>query len=153
MVAASGGGSAELAAEIGDGLIGTAPDAELVSAFRDRPDGDEAHAYAELTVCWSEDADEGLRIALERWPNAGLPGTLSAELATPADFEQAATLVRAGDLRGSVVTGPDPEPYIDLASTYARAGYDGVWFHQVGVDQEGFTAFARKELLSAVNDL
>jgi G6PDH family F420-dependent oxidoreductase len=150
MVAASGERSAELAADIGDGLIGTAPDAELVSVFRERFEGDGARAYAEITVCWSEDADAGLRLVLERWPNAALPGALSVELPMPSDFEQAAALVRPEDVRGSVVTGPDPEPYVEMVRRYERAGYDGVWFHQVGVDQEGFTAFAAKELLPAL---
>lgn len=151
MVAAGGERSVELAAEIGDGLIGTAPDQDLVSRFRERCEADGARAYAEITVCWSEDPDEGLRTVLERWPNAALPGALSVELALPTDFEGAATLVRPDDLRGSVVTGPDPGPYVEMVRTYSRAGYDAVWFHQVGTDQEGFTDFAAKELLPALS--
>ena len=56
MVAASGEASAELAAEIGDGMIGTSPDPDLVSVFRERSGADGARAYAEITVCWSERA-------------------------------------------------------------------------------------------------
>jgi len=148
-VAASGSESASLAAEVGDGFIGTSPDGELVQAFREgAPDG--ARAYAEVGVCWSGNPEEGLRTALERWPNQGLPGALSAELALPAHFEQATELVRIDDLRNTVVVGPDVDPYIERVRTYEEAGYDGVWFHQIGTDQEGFATFAERELLPAL---
>ncbi len=58
----------------------------------------------------------------------------------------------ASDLR-TIVTGPDPKPYVDMAGTYADAGYDGVWFHQVGTDQEGFAGFAERELLPEISGL
>lgn len=148
-VAAGGEQAAQLAGEIGDGLIGTAPDDAVVSTFRQGA-GADAHAYAEITVCWSEDPEQGLRTALERWPNAALPGALSTELALPEHFEQAAELVRLDDLRGSVVTGPEPDPYIEMVRRYVEAGYDGIWFHQIGTDQEGFATFAQKELLPAL---
>jgi len=149
-VAASGTAAASLASEIGDGLIGTSPAADMLSTFRDGADA-ESRAYAEITVCWSEDAEEGLRTALERWPNAAVPGALNTELALPEHFEQAASLVRLDDLRGSVVTGPQLDPYVELVRSYEEAGYDGVWFHQIGVDQEGFATFAEKELLPTLS--
>ena len=127
-------------------MIGTSPDRELIASFRDGA-GTDARAYAEVTVCYDEDAERGLKTVLERWPNAALPGALNTELPLPEHFEQAAGLVKLDDLRQTVVTGAEPAPYIDAAHTYAEAGYDGVWFHQVGIDQEGFTSFARKELL------
>jgi len=149
MVAAGGPEAARLAAEIGDGMIGTSPKDELVGAFREGA-GSGGRAYAEIGACWSLDPDEGLRTALERWPNAGLPGSLSTELAMPAHFEDASSLVGTDELRGSVVVGSDVEPYLERAQRYAEAGYDGVWFHQIGTDQDGFCAFAEKELLPAL---
>lgn len=132
-------------------MIGLAPDEELVTAYRRDADAG-ARAYAEITVCWSGDADDGAQTALRLWPHAGLPGAMSAELALPAHFEAAAELVSAGDLR-TIVTGPDPKPYVDMAGKYADAGYDGVWFHQVGTDQEGFAGFAEPELLPEISGL
>ena len=34
--------------------------------------------------------------------------------------------------------GPDPQPYVDQIEKYADAGYDHVYLHQVGPDQQGF---------------
>ena len=152
MVAAGGPVAAQLAADVGDGMIGTSPDPDLVAAFREGADPG-ARIYAEMGVCWSPDPDEGLRTAVERWPNAGLPGSLSTELAMPAHFEQAASLVRADQLSGSVVVGAEVGPYVDRAREYVEAGYDGLWFHQIGTDQDGFCTFAEKELLPALASL
>jgi G6PDH family F420-dependent oxidoreductase len=150
MVAAGGPAAAQLAADIGDGMIATSPNGELVAAFREGADPG-TRAYAEIGVSWSSDPDEGLQTAVERWPNAGLPGALSTELAMPAHFEDAAALVGAEQLKDSVVVGPDVEPYVERARQYADAGFDGVWFHQIGTDQDGFCAFAEKELLPALS--
>jgi coenzyme F420-dependent glucose-6-phosphate dehydrogenase len=149
-VAAAGLASASLAGAVGDGMIGLGPDDELVSAFRERA-GADAPAYAEVSVCWGDDPQQGLKTALARWPIVGLPGDLGAELPMPAHFEQAASLVRLDDVRGKVITGPDPQPYVDMVRRYADAGYDAVWFHQIGVDQPGFTEFFRDELRPALD--
>jgi len=84
------------------------------------------------------------------WPNLALPGSLNTELALPKHFEDATALVREDDLRRDVVLGPEIGDYLGSVEAYDRAGYDGVWFHQVGDDQEGFTAFAERELLPSL---
>ncbi len=149
LVSASGSEAVSLAAEIGDGLIGTAPDGELISRYR-AEGGDGRVAYGEITVCWDEDPDRALSTVMRCWPNLALPGSLNAELALPKHFEDATSLVREDDLRPAVVVGPELDDYLASIEAYERAGYDGVWFHQVGDDQEGFTTFAEKELLPAL---
>jgi G6PDH family F420-dependent oxidoreductase len=148
-VAASGQASATLAGEIGDGMIGTAPDADLLATFH-RGSGEGRSARAELTVCWAEDPDAALETVMRCWPNVALPGSLTAEIALPDHFGDATKLVGHEDVRGSVVVGPDVDDYVEAVRTYERAGYDGVWFHQVGADQQGFADFARKDLLPAL---
>ncbi|TMB98080.1 MAG: LLM class flavin-dependent oxidoreductase [Chloroflexi bacterium] len=46
---------------------------------------------------------------------------------------------RAGG--GAVVCGPNPENHLDGIRRYVEAGYDHVYIHQVGPDQEGFFRF------------
>jgi coenzyme F420-dependent glucose-6-phosphate dehydrogenase len=73
MVAAGGPEAARLAAEIGDGLIATAPDEETIDAFASA--GSESKPrYGQLTVCWAESESEARRIAYDHWPNAALKG-------------------------------------------------------------------------------
>jgi coenzyme F420-dependent glucose-6-phosphate dehydrogenase len=106
-VAASAPNAAELAGRVGNGLIGTAPKGELVERFTGAGGG--GPRIAMLTVCWAESEEEARRTALEWWPNAGLKGELSQELATPEHFEQAAANVREEDVAELIVCGPDAE--------------------------------------------
>ena len=146
MVAAGGEQSAELAGNIGDGLISTAPKAELVNTFRENG-GKGKPCYGQLTVCWAESEAEARRTAYEIWPNAGLQGELTQELPTPAHFEQAVSTVREEDVTERVVCGPDPQKHLALIRKYVEAGFDHVYIHQVGPDQEGFFRFYQREIL------
>ncbi len=149
LVAGSGPKAVELAGRIGDGFIGLAPQPELVEQF-ESAGGHGKPKVAQLHVCWSEDEREARRTALEQWSNAGLGGELSQELPTPAHFAQAAETVREDDVCGSIPCGPELEQYLDSVRQYLDAGFDHLYFHQIGEDQEGFFAFAERELLPAL---
>jgi G6PDH family F420-dependent oxidoreductase len=146
MVAASGPKAATLAGEIGDGFIGTAPDAETIQTF-EQAGGKGKPRYGQLTVCWAKDEASARKTALEIWPNAGIPGELSQELPQPAHFEQAAQLVTEDKIAESIVCGPDPQRHIEEIQKYADAGYDHIYIHQVGPDQAGFMNFYQREIL------
>jgi G6PDH family F420-dependent oxidoreductase len=146
MVAASGPEAAELAGEIGDGLVATAPDADLVATF-DRAGGDGKPRYAQLTVCWGRDEQQAIETALRVWPNAALKGTLGQELPLPSHFEQAATMVTRADIADVVVCGPDPDRHRAAVQEYVDAGFDHVYVHQIGDDQEGFLRFYERVIM------
>jgi len=103
-----------------------------------------------MHVCWADDEAEARRTAHELWPNAGLKGALGQELARPVFFEQAAEMVSEDDVAEAVPCGPDPGPILEQISAYGDAGFDHVYIHQIGPDQEGFLSFAARELLVAV---
>ena len=144
-VAGSGPRMAELAGRIGDGFIGTDPDAEIVDAYR-RAGGD-GPRYAQVTVCWAPDEASARRTAREWWPTAAIHGNASQELALPEDFEAIAQLVKEADVAEAIPCGPAPEPILEAIGRYADAGYDHVYLHQVGPDQRGFLEFAARELV------
>lgn len=144
-VAAGGPEAAELAGRVGDALVSTAPDASLVEAFRGA--GGDGPRYGQLTVCWAEDEAQARRTAHEWWPNAALQGPLSQELPLPSDFEETAAMVTEDDVAEVVVCGPDVERFLDAIAEFERAGFDHVYLHQVGPDQEGFLRFCERELL------
>jgi coenzyme F420-dependent glucose-6-phosphate dehydrogenase len=146
MVAAKGKRAAELAGRIGDGLIGTAPDTEMMRQF-EQAGGEGKPRYGQITVCWAKDEAEAKRTAREWWPNAAIPGELSVELPLPRHFEQAAELVTERHLAEGMPLGPDPERYLDAVREYANAGYTHVYLHQVGPDQEGFFGFFEREVM------
>jgi coenzyme F420-dependent glucose-6-phosphate dehydrogenase len=149
-VAASGPESARLAGQIGDGLISTAPQREVVDAFAEGGGAPDAPRYGQLTVCWARDDATARRTALEWWPNAAVHGELSVELALPVHFEQASQDVTEEQVAQSIVCGPDPEPHVARIRAFAEAGFDHVYVHQVGPDQEGMLEFYAREILPAL---
>jgi coenzyme F420-dependent glucose-6-phosphate dehydrogenase len=145
-VAAAQPNAAELAGRIGDGFVGVAPDEELVQKFEENG-GSGKPRYGHLTVCWAESEDEAKRIAYENWPNAGLEGPLSQELALPAHFQAASEMVEPDDLAETMPLGPDADRYLEQIKAFEDAGFDHVYIHQVGPDQDGFIRFAQRELM------
>ena len=143
-VAAAQPKAAELAGRLGDALINTSPDGEVVDAYRSA--GGDGPRYGQLTVCWNEDEAAARKTALEVWPNAAAPGRLSQELPLPSDFEAVAELVTEDAIAAQIVCGPDPAQYRKRIAEYADAGYDHLAIHQVGPDQMGFLDFYEREL-------
>jgi coenzyme F420-dependent glucose-6-phosphate dehydrogenase len=146
VMAAGGPAAAELAGRIGDGLVSTAPEADLVDAFSKA--GGHGPRFGQLTVCYAETESDARRTALEWWPNAGLRGPLGQELPLPSDFEQAATMVDEETIAQSVVCGPDPDAHLEGIRKFADAGFDHVYVHQVGPDQDAFFDFYATEVLA-----
>ncbi len=145
-MAAAGPRAAELAGRACDGLISTAPNAELVRTF-DAAGGKDKPKIAQLAVCWAEDEATARRTAHTWWPTAAIRGELSQELPLPRHFEQAAQLVREEDVAQAVVCGPDPGRHLAALQEFLDAGFDRVYVHQVGPDQEGGIRFYQREIL------
>jgi coenzyme F420-dependent glucose-6-phosphate dehydrogenase len=146
LVAVAGESSVELAARVGDGLVGTAPVAESVEQFRSEG-GEGKPTYGQLHVCWAEDEEAAKQMALEQWPNAAISGSYFVELPLPAHFEEAAEVLDVEDVAESVVCGPDPERHWTAIQEYVDVGYDHVYVHQIGPEQNGFFDFYEREVL------
>ena len=152
MVAASGTRAAKLAGEIGDGLIGTAPEAETVKTFDAGRRGASRPHYAQVTVCWDTDEKRARKTAHEMWPTAGIPGEAGQELPNPAHFEQLAKIVTEDMIAERVVCGPDVDRHVEAIQKYVDAGFDHVYVHQVGPNQEGFIEAYAGDILPKVRD-
>jgi G6PDH family F420-dependent oxidoreductase len=148
-VAAGGPKAAELAARAGDALIATEPDSELVTAYEDA--GGRGPRYGQVTVCVADSVEEATRIAHEWWPNAALPSPLSQELPQPAHFESAAESVQPEDVAKVVVCGRDLDAHHEAIERFVDAGFDHVYVHQVGPDQESFFRLYEHELLPVLS--
>ena len=143
-VAAGQPNAAELAGRIGDGLISTSPDADIVEKFgqKDKP------KLAMMHVAYDSDEDAALKRAHELWPNTSLEGSLSQELPTPADFEEAAPMVSRDDVAEQTPHGPDPERYLAQIRKFEDAGFTHVYIHQIGENQKEFCEWAARNLLT-----
>ena len=143
-VSGTGPKSAEKAGELGDGLVSTAPVEEFVEGFRDAGEGPR---YGQMTVCYAEDEEEAKETAATYWPNTAIPGELSWELPTPKHFEAAAAAIGDEAVAEQVVTAPDADAHLEKIQTFVDAGFDHVYVHQIGPNQEGFVDFYESEVL------
>ena len=129
-------------------MICTAPDADLVKKFQSvwarKP------CYGQFAVCVDADEQRARATALERWPNAAIPGDLKWELPLPEHFEEAAKLVDEEMVAERVVCGADPQKHLDKISEFVDAGFDHICVHQIGPDQEAFFRFYEQEILPEV---
>jgi G6PDH family F420-dependent oxidoreductase len=142
-VAAAQPQAAELAGRIGDGLISTSPDEEVVQKF-----GQDKPKLGMMHVAYDTDKDAALKRAHELWPNTSLQGSLGQELPTPSDFEAAAPMVSPEDVAESTPHGPDPEPYLEQIGKFEQAGFTHVYLHQIGENQKEFCDWAARNLLN-----
>lgn len=151
IVSGFGPKATELAARIGDGYWGHSPDHESVDRYR--ANGGAGPCYAQLNVCWAEDAVAARKTVHDVWPNGGVTGQLSQDLPTWTHFEQAAAMVDEDEATRSIPCGPDVDAVIESVRKYLSAGYDHLYFHQIGPDQDGFFRFWTQDLQPALAGL
>src|SRR6266496_273813 len=146
IISAFGPKSAELAGRVGDGFVSAEPDKQLVEMFRSgqhlqRP------TYAQLDVSFDTDAERAAKRVKEQWPQGGVAGQAITELRLPQYFEQAAKPLTVEQVSKDVVCGNTIEDYLKQVRLYRDAGYDHIYFHNIGADQQAFLAFAYDMLL------
>jgi G6PDH family F420-dependent oxidoreductase len=149
VVSGLGPRAATLAGRIGDGYMHVRPQAELVEAFR-QAGGDGKPCYGKLNVCVAADDAQARRIAHEMWPTSGLRGELNQQLATPEHYEQATATVREEDVAKSTLCSADPDRHLAALTQFGHAGFDHVFVHQFGRDQERMIALYEESVLPRV---
>jgi len=147
-VAASGEKMAKIAARISDGMISTAPDPKVIETFHEA--GGTGPLIGQMSVCWAESEDKARKTALEWWPLAALHGEVSQELPNPSQFTDLAKSVTEDQIAESILCSPDAGQHLERIQKYADAGYDHVYIHQIGPDQDGFIDFMARDVMPRV---
>ncbi len=151
IVSAFGPDAIELAARLGDGLWSHGTESALVDRYLEAGGG--GPRYAQLSLCWDHDEAAARKTVHQVWPTKALPGQLSQDLLSPSHFEQAVQLVDEDAATESTPCGPHVEPIIELVQEFVNAGFDHVYFHQIGPDQYGFLEFWQDKLRPALAEL
>ncbi|MGW1373592.1 LLM class F420-dependent oxidoreductase [Streptomyces sp. NPDC002446] len=152
-VAVSGERSCEIAGRLGDLVIATEPEGELLAAF-DRHGGVGKPRVGQLPVCYDPDQQAAIRRAHEqfRWMLGGW--RVNAELPGPAGFDGATRFVRPEDVAAAVPCGADVGRFVDAVRPYVDAGFTEVALVQIGGGhQEPFLDWAESTLLPALRAL
>lgn len=138
-----------------DGLITVNQPVDLlrrvVDAFR-QGGGENKPMYLQVHLSWAEDEEEAHRIAYEQWKTNVFGSSLAWELETPAQFDAAAHFVRTADVGGSVLVSPDLHRHVSWLAELADLGFDRLFLHHVGQEQERFIeAFGDKVIPELVS--
>ncbi len=118
----------------------------LVEAFRAGGGKDKPLAL-QLQVSWARTVDEARHAAWDQWRNATVQPDLLAELRTPEEFDEATLNVKPGDIDDVIPLVTQGRHLLDLINGCAGCGFDEVYVHSVGRDQNGFINFMRDEVL------
>jgi G6PDH family F420-dependent oxidoreductase len=152
-VAVSGPRSIERFAPLGDHLITTVPDGDVVQQWSQKHTGP-SRVIGQLPVCWDPDKDAAVRRAHEqfRWFAGGW--NVNADLPTPAGFHAATQFVRPEDVAESIACGPDLDELAESARPFLEAGFTDLAIVQVGDEQQDrFLAEAAGPLLERMRAL
>ncbi len=150
-VAISGGRSAAIAAELGDGIFATEPKPELPQAYADA--GGAGPRYVEVPLAWAPDEQAAVESA-HRLFRFGITGwKIQSELPNPINFEAATQFVTEDDMREVFALGPDVEAHVRVARQFAEAGFDRLVLVNAGPDPDGFFEFFATELADRMRAL
>lgn len=143
-VAAGGRRAATLAAELGDGLFATEPEAQIVATYAKH--GGVGPRFAEVPLSWAQDEGSAAASAYEKF-RFGLTGwKVQSELPNPVNFEAATAFVNEDHILASFGCGPDPARHLEVARDYVDAGFDNLILTNAGPDPDGFFEFFAQTL-------
>lgn len=144
-IAVSSADTAGRFGELGDHLITTEPDSDILDGWSGSAD---ARKIGQIPICWGPDKDAAIETAHEqfRWFAGGW--AVNADLPTPHGFAGASQFIRPEDVAEQIACGPDLDELAASVKEYEAAGFTDVAIVQVGdASQAQFLAEIAEPLL------
>jgi probable non-F420 flavinoid oxidoreductase len=108
----------------------------VVGAYRDA--GGTGTAALQIHVSYAADEDTAVEIAWDQWRTNVFSPPICWDLETVEQFDQIGERVRREDVRESVLTSSDPGQHAAWVQERADLGFDAVYLHHVGQEQDEF---------------
>ena len=142
-------GSAARVAAWADGLVTINQPVEtlreLLAAYRDA--GGRGRTSLQIHLSWAPTQEEAERIAVDQWRSNVFSEPVNWDTATTEGFDVASEHVGLDVVRGSVRISHDLGRHREWLAEYADLGFDDLYLHHVGQQQEAFIdAFAEDVL-------
>jgi coenzyme F420-dependent glucose-6-phosphate dehydrogenase len=154
-IATAGPVTAKKTGMYADGLITVgAPEEKIEMIFEKCREGAreagkdpaELRFLGQLHLSWAPTDEEALSNAMVEWPNGGMKFP-KQDIKSPLDFEQMAKLVRAEDFKGRMLISSDPEKHRQQIQKFIDLGFDQVYLHNVGRNQEEWIKVFGRDVL------
>jgi len=91
----------------------------------------------QVKVSYAPTLEAATEAAVRDWPNGGMAFP-KADIRDPEDFEAMAKLVRPENFKNRVLITPDPDEHVAYLQHFLDLGFDEVYVHNVGREQEPF---------------
>lgn len=99
----------------------------------------------QLHVSWAATQAEAEENAVKEWPNGGMPFP-KGDIRNPEDFEAMAKFVRIENFKNRVLTSADLQEHTAHIQHFIDLGFNEVYVHNVGRNQEEFIAAYGREV-------
>ncbi|RCS21879.1 LLM class flavin-dependent oxidoreductase [Phyllobacterium salinisoli] len=123
-----------------DGLITVNQSREhlrrMIDAFRGG--GETKRLYLQVHLSYARDESAALEIAHDQWRSNMFAPPVCWDLELPAHFDEASRFVRKEDMREAVLISSEPARFVDWLGELAELGFDGLYLHHVGAEQQEF---------------
>jgi coenzyme F420-dependent glucose-6-phosphate dehydrogenase len=91
----------------------------------------------QVHVSWAESQQAAEEQAITEWPNGGMPFP-KQDIKNPEDFANIAKLVRLENYANRMLISADLEEHVEMLQKYVEMGFDEIYLHNVGRNQEAF---------------
>ncbi|MBA2634035.1 MAG: TIGR03885 family FMN-dependent LLM class oxidoreductase [Chloroflexi bacterium] len=118
----------------------------VVEAYRSNG-GEGKPMYLQVHLAYADTDEAAREAAFAQWRQNTLPNSVMTDLAHPSQVSDAATHVTADDLDGAVRISSDPARHVDWLRRDLSRGFDALYLHEVGPDQERFVEVFGREVL------
>jgi G6PDH family F420-dependent oxidoreductase len=131
-IAVGGEHAVQRFAPLGDHLIATDPDPELLRGWDAARGTTTSRKIGQIPICWAPSKEQAIDIAHEQFRWFGGGWGVNADLPTPKGFQAASQFVRKEDVAGSIACGPDLDELVEGVRPLWEAGFTDVAVVQVG---------------------
>jgi coenzyme F420-dependent glucose-6-phosphate dehydrogenase len=91
----------------------------------------------QVHVSWAESQQAAEEQAITEWPNGGMPFP-KQDIKNPEDFANIAKLVRLENYANRMLISADLDEHVAALQKYVEMGFDEIYLHNVGRNQEAF---------------
>ena len=140
LIAAVSSETAREGAEWADGLITVDQPRrtlrEVLDAYREA--GGRGPAAVQVHLSWAPSDEEARAIAHDQWRSGLVPAHVAWELDTPEAFDAHTADATPDDVAEIVQCSSDPAYHLAKLTELAELGFDRIFLHHVGTDQDEF---------------
>jgi probable non-F420 flavinoid oxidoreductase len=119
---------------------------EVVRAFRANG-GEGKPMYLQVHLAYAPTDEEARAAAFDQWRQNTLPNSVMTDLSHPEQIAAAAQHVTPEDLDGAVRISADLDRHVAWLRADLERGFDGLFLHEVGPEQERFVEIFGRQVL------